>query len=134
MRAFENEWIFEGLRNRPGFQTKRMFGGLAGYLYGRQMLVIVEPTRTGRWRWHGVLICTERAHHAELLSEFPQLTPHDVLKKWLYIDTHHEEFEPVMERVAYAVARGDLRFGIRSHPTRAQTIRRRSGPSASSRQ
>jgi hypothetical protein len=121
MREFENEWVLETLKDRPGFFTKRMFGGLAVYLGGRQMMVIVEPTKTGRWRWHGALICTERAHHPELLGEFPQLAPHEVLKKWLYIDARHEEFEPVMVRVVRAIARGDRRFGIPSNPTRGRT-------------
>jgi hypothetical protein len=47
-------------------------------------------------------------------EEFPQLAPHDFLKKWLYIDSRDEDFEPTMERVAEAMARDDQRFGIRS--------------------
>ena len=105
---------FSGLRNHPSFFTKRMFGGLAAYLFGRQMMLLVEPTKTGRWRWHGVLICTERAHHPTIIEEFPQLAPHDVLKKWLYIDSYHDDFEPTMKRVEEAIARDDLRFGV--HP------------------
>src|SRR5665213_1349141 len=35
-----------------------MFGGLAVYLFERQMLLLVEPTKSGRWDWHGVSICT----------------------------------------------------------------------------
>jgi hypothetical protein len=91
-----------------------MFGGLVAYLFGRQMLVLVEPTKTGRWQWHGVLICTEHAQQPAILQEFPHLAPHEILKKWLYIDSRHEAFEPTMERVAAAVARNDQRFGI--HP------------------
>lgn len=120
MRPFENEWILEVFEGHPSFITKRMFGGLAVYLFGRQMMLLVEPTKTGRWRWHGVLICTQRAHHPELLREFPQLAPHDILKKWLYIDSRHEEFEPTMERAAHAIARGDRRFGIRSRHRKAR--------------
>ena len=115
MRTFDNEWIFEAFEDQPSFFTKRMFGGLAVYLFGRMMMVLVEPTRTGRWKWHGVLICTEHAHHPGIIKEFPQLTPHDILKKWLYIDSRHENFEPTMDRVARAIARDDQRFGIRPH-------------------
>jgi hypothetical protein len=93
-----------------------MFGGLAVYLFGRQMMVLVEPTKTGRWKWHGVLICTEHAHHAAIIKAFPQLTPHYILKKWLYIDSRHDDFEPTMERVAEAMVRDDLRFGIQPLP------------------
>jgi hypothetical protein len=116
MRTFDNEWIFQVFEDHPSFLTKRMFGGLAVYLFGRQMMVLVEPTKTGRWKWHGVLICTEQAHHATIIREFPHLAPHDILKKWLYIDSRHEDFEPTMERVAEAIARDDQRFGIPPRP------------------
>ena len=101
-----------------------MFGGLAAYLFGRQMLVLVEPTRTGRWKWHGVLICTEHAQQAAIMEEFPQLAPHDILKKWLYIDSRHEDFDLTMERVAEAIARDDARFGIHPHARKARVASR----------
>ena len=88
----------------------------AVYLFGRQMMLLVEPTRTGRWKWHGILICTEHAHQPAIIEEFAQLAPHDILKKWLYIDSRHEDFEPTMERVAIAIARDDQRFGIHPRP------------------
>lgn len=50
MKAFDNEWIFQVFEDHPSFFTRAMFGGLAVYLFGRQMMVLVEPTRTGRWR------------------------------------------------------------------------------------
>jgi hypothetical protein len=119
MKTFDNEWILEAFEGRPGFFTRRMFGGLAVYLFGRQMMVLVEPTRTGRWKWHGVLICTEHLHQPALMAEFPPLAPHHVLKKWLFIDSRDEDFEPTMERVADAIARDDPRFGIRPRPGKA---------------
>ena len=100
MKTFDNEWALQAFEDHPSFFTKRMFGGLAVYLFGRQMMVLVEPTKTGRWKWHGVLICTEHEHHPAIVEEFPQLAPHDILKKWLYIDSRHADFEPTMERVA----------------------------------
>jgi hypothetical protein len=118
MRTFDNAWICRVFEDHPSFFTKRMFGGLAVYLFGRQMMVLVEPTKTGRWTWHGVLICTERAHQPGIMKEFPYLAPHDVLKKWLYIDSRHEGFETTMERVAEAMARDDRRFGIHPVPKR----------------
>ena len=114
--AFDNEWIVRAFEDHQTFFTKRMFGGLAVYLFGRQMMLLVEPTRTGRWTWHGVLICTERAHHSSIMAAFPQLAPHDVLQKWLYLDSRHEQFESTMERVAAAIARNDPRFGIHPQP------------------
>ena len=112
MKTFDNEWILDAFAGRPSFFTKRMFGGLAAYLHDRQMLVLAEPTKTGRWKWHGVLICTGFEHHASICSEYPALTPHRALRKWLYIDSTHEDFEPTMEAVARCMARNDARFGI----------------------
>ena len=123
-KQFDNEWILDALTGHPGFFTKRMFGGLAAYLFGRQMLVLVEPTRTGRWQWHGVLVCTGHEHHEAIRSDFPHLRPHEVLGKWLYLDSRHDHFETTMTDVAAAIARDDERFGI--HPVaRAATARRR---------
>lgn len=125
MKAFDNEWIFEPFEGHPSFFTKRMFGGLAAYLYGRQMMLLVEPTKTGRWKWHGVLICTDHIHQPALMDEFPPLKPHDILKKWLYLDSRHEEFEPTMERIAQAIARNDRRFGIQPQAEKKKPPRRR---------
>jgi hypothetical protein len=113
-RSFENEWLFEPLARRPGFRTRRMFGGLAAYLGDRLLLVLVEPTRSGRWKWHGVLVCTDQTRQPAILAEFPALAPHEVLKKWLYLDSHHEDFEPIMERIVAYIARNDARFGVLS--------------------
>lgn len=126
-KTFDNEWIFQVFEDHASFFTKPMFGGLAVYLLGRMMMILVEPTKTGRWKWHGVLLCTDRAQQPAILAEFPQLAPHDILKKWLYLDSRHEDFEPVMERVAHAMARNDRRFGILPRPrkTRAGTKSRR---------
>jgi hypothetical protein len=112
MKTFDNEWILEAFAGRPTFFTKRMFGGLAAYLHGRQMFVLVEPTKTGRWKWHGVLVCTDHEHQASIRADYPALTPHRVLRKWLYIDSTHEDFESTIEAVAKRVARNDRRFGI----------------------
>ena len=112
MKPFDNEWVFDAFAGRSTFFTKRMFGGLAGYLHERQMLVLVEPTKTGRWKWHGVLVCTDHEHHASIRADFPALTPHDVLRKWLYVDSTHPRFESTMEAVATRIAQNDVRFGI----------------------
>ena len=112
MKTFDNEWILEAFAGRPTFFTKRMFGGLAAYLHERQMLVLVEPTKTGRWTWHGVLVCTDHQHQHSIQADFPALMPHDVLRKWLYIDSTHQDFESTMEAVAMRMARNDPRFGV----------------------
>lgn len=112
LKPFEHEWIFEPFAGHRTFFTKRMFGGLAAFVFERQMLVLVEPTKSGRWKWHGVLVCTEHAHHASIRAEFPALEPHRVLRKWLFIDSAHDDFESTMEAVAARIARDDRRFGV----------------------
>src|SRR5580698_3705257 len=110
MKKFEHEWIFDAFAEHPTFFTKSMFGCLAVYLFERQMLLLVEPTKSGRWNWHGVLICTDYEQHASLQAEFPALLPHEVLRKWLFIGSTHEDFEPTMEAVAARVVSNDPRF------------------------
>jgi hypothetical protein len=125
MKPFDNEWILAAFQDHPSYFSKRMFGGLAAYLFGRQMLVLVEPTKTGRWKWHGVLVCTDHAHHAAIVKAFPALAPHDVLKKWLYIDSRHDDFEPTMDRVARTMLRNDERFGVQpGYRPRARALSR----------
>jgi len=123
MKTFEHEWILEAFAEHRTFFTRSMFGGLAAYLFGRQMLVLVEPTKSGRWRWHGVLVCAGHEHHASIQAEFPALMPHDVLRKWLFIDSTHEDFESTLEAVAGRVARNDQRFGVA--PGNPKPVRRR---------
>jgi len=125
LKTFDHEWILDAFAGRQSFFTKRMFGGLAAYLHERQMLVLVQPTRTGRWKWHGVLVCTGHEHHASIQNDFPALAPHAVLRKWLYIDSAHAEFESTMEAVARRMARNDRRFGIvpGARPKRRKTRR-----------
>ena len=112
MKTFDNEWILDAFAGHATFFTKRMFGGLAAYVHERQMLVLVEPTKTGRWKWHGVLVCTAHEHHASIRADFPALTSHHVLRKWLYIDSTHRNFESTVESVAKRIARNDPRFGV----------------------
>jgi uncharacterized protein YbaR (Trm112 family) len=112
MKTFDHEWILEVFIEHPTFFTKRMFGGLAAYVFERQMLLLVEPTKSGRWHWHGVLVCTDYQHHASIQEELPALMPHEVLRKWLFIDSTHEDFESTMGAVAKHVANNDPRFGI----------------------
>ena len=126
MKPFEHEWIFEPFAGHRSFFTKRMFGGLAAYAFERQMLVLVQPTKTGRWKWHGVLVCTDHEHHASIRAEFPALAPHPVLRKWLFIDSAHDDFESTMEAVADRVARDDRRFGITPSSPRPKTRKRAS--------
>jgi hypothetical protein len=118
MKKFKHEWIFEPFVEHPTFFFKRMFGGLAVYLFERQMLFLIEPTKSGRWKWDGVLICTDYGHHQSLQAQFPALKPHDALRKWLFIDSANQDFEATMAAVANLVATNDPRFGILPKPVK----------------
>ncbi len=76
------------------------------------MLVLVEPTKSGRRNWRGVLVCAGHERHASIQAEFSALMPHQVLRKWLFIDSIHEDFESTMDAVAKKIAMNDQRFGI----------------------
>lgn len=121
MKIFKHRWILEAFADNPTFFTKSMFGGLAAYLFERQMLVLVEPTKSGRWEWHGVLVCTGYEHHASIQRQFPALRQHDVLRKWLFVDSVHDDFESTMEAVASRMANNDPRFGIIPHLRKPKT-------------
>ena len=125
MKRFTHEWIFEAFAEHPTFFSKRMFGGLGVYLFERQMLLLVEPTQSGRWNWHGVLVCTGHEHHISIQADFPALKPHATLGKWLFIDSADPDFESTMDTVARCIANNDPRFGIlpRSlQPRRPRTV------------
>ena len=115
-KVFEHEWLLDELRDYSSFKTKSMFGGLAVYLFEKQMFVLVEPTKSGRWTWHGVLLCTDYEHHAALVKEFSGFAPHEAIKKWLYLESAHEDFETTMNKVISKMTLNDERIGIFPKP------------------
>ena len=80
-RVHPYQWLWEPLEADPTFVLRPMFGGRAAYLDGRLMLYFTA----GQEPWRGVLVCTDHGHHAALIAEFPDLSPHPVLPKWLYL-------------------------------------------------
>ena len=116
MKTFEHEWVFEDFDQFPSFRTKGMFGGLAVFVFEKQVMVIVEPTKSGRWDWHGILICTDYVHHESLMNEFSGLAPHEILKKWLYIDSADDSFEETMVGLSKRIMQNDPRIGILPKP------------------
>jgi hypothetical protein len=70
----------------------------------------------GEEPWRGVLVGTDRPHHASLRAEFPALAPHPVLPKWLYLPESNDDFEPVAARLVALSRRRDLRIGVAPKP------------------
>ena len=103
-----HQWLWEPLQSDPTFLLRVMFGARAAYLDGRLMLCFCAREEP----WRGVLVCTEHAHHAALCAEFPSLTPHPILPKWLYLPERVDAFERIAERLVRAARSRDPRLGI----------------------
>ena len=105
-------WLWEPLEADATFVLRPMFGSKAVYLDGKAQLVFFAKPEP----WRGVLVCTSREHHESLTKEFPLLSPHPVLPKWLYLPEIAEDFESVAQRLVTLVARRDPRIGVESSP------------------
>lgn len=101
-------WLWEPLEMDASFVGRAMFGARAVYLDSK--LVLCFSAKAEPWR--GVLVCTDRVHHTSLLTEFPRLTPHPILPKWLYLPESADDFEAVAGRLVALVKKRDPRIGI----------------------
>lgn len=113
-RVHPYQWLWEPLADDPTLVLRPMFGGRAAYLDGRLMLHFTAREEP----WRGVLVCTERAHQASLLAEFPALAPHPVLPKWLYLPESSGRFESTAERLVALARQRDPRLGVSPQPKR----------------
>ncbi len=108
-KAHRYEWLVELLGEDPTLIRRPMFGCLACYIRGKMVFMLAaldeEP-------WNGVLVTTSREHHESLLADFPALTHHSILGKWLYLPEASDEFEETAAAMAERILRGDDRFGI----------------------
>ena len=86
MKRHALQWIVEPLSDKAGYLQKAMFGCQGCYLDGRLVLVLADREEP----WKGVLLPVERHHHESLTNEFPQLSPHPILPKWLYLSDEND--------------------------------------------
>jgi hypothetical protein len=119
-RVHPYQWLWEPLETDPTFLVRSMFGGRAVYLDGKLMLYFTD----GEEPWRGVLVCTERDHHAALLAEFPELSLHPILPKWLYLPERGDRFEPVAERLVGLARRRDPRIGVSPKPKKRRRAKK----------
>src|SRR6476659_9486733 len=84
-------WLWEPLAERSTFALRPMFGSQAVYLDGK--LIACFCTKTEPWR--GILFATSREYHDSLRADFPDLKPHKILGKWLYLPEASANFERV---------------------------------------
>jgi hypothetical protein len=113
-------WLWEPLEADPGFLLRAMFGTKAAYLDGKLALCFAHRAEP----WRGVLVCTDRPHHASLQADFPLLAPHPILPKWLYLPDAADAFESVASRLVALVRQRDARIGV-SPPARKKGRRTR---------
>jgi hypothetical protein len=116
------QWIFEPLEAEPSFFQKAMFGCQAAYLFGKLVLVLAA----GPEPWNGLLVCTSREFHSQLLGEYSSLQPHKVLPKWLYVSQTSDAFEETAQRLAQQTLKNDPRIGVgpKSRKTKPRKKRR----------
>ena len=111
-------WLWEPLETEPSFVLRTMFGAKAVYLEGRLLFCFCA----GQEPWHGMLVCTDHARHALLQSDFPELVPHSILPKWLYLPESADTFERTAARLVALARRRDGRIGVvpfRKKPAKA---------------
>lgn len=125
-------WLIYPLAERADAVFKPMFGGVAVYLSGKMVLCLaVERKGPPAEPWNGLLLPVERAQHEAIRSDYPELEPHEILPKWLYLSQSCERFENLAAELVERVAEGDPRFGVVPKPRKARkkTAKKKPGPS-----
>ncbi|MCM0606625.1 MAG: hypothetical protein KA715_11090 [Xanthomonadaceae bacterium] len=102
--------FYESLYGHERLTYRKMFGGLAIYFKGRLVTCIMQNREDSDW--NGILIPTERDHHAALLERWPSLIPHKILPKWLYLSMSNPELESIAPEIVRAIEKSDPRIGI----------------------
>lgn len=121
-RIHPHAWLWEPLESDPTFVLRSMFGAKAVYLSGRLMLCFCAREEP----WRGALVCTDQARHVALTAEFPELIPHPILPKWLYLPESANSFESAAARLVALARQRDPRLGVVPKPRKKRTSRPRS--------
>ena len=110
-------WLWEPLETDPTFVLRPMFGAKAVYLDGKLMLCFCASEEP----WRGVLVGTDRTHHAALRADFPEFAPHPILAKWLYLPEAADNFERAATRLVALVRQRDPRIGVIPKPRKSRS-------------
>ena len=123
-RSNSLSWILEPLERDAGYAHRKMFGADAGYLDGLLYLIVADRDDP----WNGVMVCTSHERHAALLADLPELLPHPVLGKWLYLPQSSASFESTAATLAALAVARDPRLGVAPKPkvrrSKARTVGR----------
>ena len=101
-------WLWESLEAESSFLLRPMFGVKALYLDGKLMLCFAAKSEP----WCGLLIATDQERHVPLLIDFPNLLPHPILSKWLYLSESTETFDSTAQQLLSLVKSRDPRIGV----------------------
>ncbi len=107
-RTNRHEWMAEPLLKDPGAETRTMFGCRSVYLRGKLVLVMADSEEP----WRGILFPVERAQQAAVITDWPELSPHSILGKWLYLPESSDQFENTAREIIDRICDGDPRFGV----------------------
>jgi hypothetical protein len=107
-RVHPHAWLWEAFETDPTFVLRAMFGTKAVYLGGKLMFCFA----TKKEPWSGILVATDRGHHASLIEEIHSLVPHPVLPKWLYLSESSDSFEQQAEHLVRLARQRDERLGV----------------------
>ncbi len=113
-------WLWEPLEADPAFVLRAMFGAKAAYLGGTLMLCFCASEEP----WCGVLVCTDRERQPALRADFPELAPHPILPKWLYLPETADTFERTAVRLVELARRRDPRIGVTPQPKKKTALSR----------
>lgn len=118
-KRLENlDWIEDLL---PKFVVRKaMFGGFAYYVEQKMVLAIFEDEKTRTYKnktapyaiWNGCMFPVEKHLHAEVLKQYPFLTNHYVLPKWLYLPAESENFQNNVEEIILQIRKRNEKFGV----------------------
>lgn len=120
----ELKWV-EELLPEDGYRRKSMFGGFAYYLGEKIVLLIFESDDV---RWNGLMFPVERGYQEKALAKFPDLAPHRILPKWLYLPLATEGFEELVPEIIREVLRPNSFWGSIPKPKgkKAKTSKKKS--------
>lgn len=118
-----HQWLWERLETEPSFVLRSMFGAKAVYLDGKIVLGFIAREEP----WRGMLIATDRTRHAALRKNFPELVPHPILPKWLYLSESADRFERTATALVVLVQHRDPRIGVVPKPRKKASKARRYG-------
>lgn len=119
------EWLLEGFEEKSDFRRRKMFGCEAAYLGEKLVLVLAD----GKEPWNGMMVPAEKDQQPSLIAQWPVLSPHPILGKWLYLSVADSSFEEIALSVVERIRRGDPRFGTVPVPKKKPAAKRpRKGP------